>query len=306
MMRGAIIQAVLVALAIPELSGCRGREGSPRGPVAAAAVAPPELHVPGARLNGVRPNGLATNGCNHDGVPLSELPGNPLSSDTLQHNQAVFDSLCDPAAQGFIQGLVECALTEKDVLTVKLDDGTMLTFQGDIAMAPAWSTGPCDADCQEWVTSCIVSRINYYGVHVRISMRADGGPQSVRTDEQERARFPIQEGAFYGNLFAFPSVAYSCSGRDHDPFYEVVRRCAQAASDCGYIRRLGACSDYDGPADSSTVRFACEGTTTDGAFRNCHSKTTNVMGQFDPPGAIYKHPVTIFTLHARFVPDDGC
>lgn len=323
-MRGSGIPRLLAILGLGLLSttGCRRFDPFLSPPARSTAVttttaAPPvtlsaagALQLNGARLNGAarngqRTNGRIVNGCNMDGLPLSNLQENPLNSESLRNVPEIFDSLCLDAARGVLSYLVDCALTDKDTLSVTLDDGETYTFTGSMGLAPAWHGAPCDQDCQEWVSSCFTSRGNYYGVHVEISMRAEKGPPILHTDAAERAKFPVQEGAFYGNWFAFPSVAYACRGRGQDPYYQVVRRCAQQGGDCGIIRPFFTCDFFDGATGATTNSKACEGVTEEGAFTNCHSRISQSDGSFSPPGVLYKNPITIFTKHADFTPD-GC
>ena len=308
MRRAQLLLLLLIACLPP--AGCR-RSVSPVG---AAKPAPARslltsrnnpLQVNGAKLNGVQRNGRAINGCNNEGLPFSDIQENPLNSSSLQAVPAIFDSLCDEASRGVLSYIVECALNPEDTLEVTLDDGSKHSFTGDMGLAPQWKNAPCDQDCQEWVTSCFTARGNFYGVHVEISMRAEKGPPILHTDAAERAKFPVQEGAFYGNMFAFPSVAYACRGRGHDPYYQAVRRCAQVRGDCGFIKPFGTCDFYDGVTDEPAGTRSCEAVTDEGAFINCHSKFTNASQKFDPPGVTYKFPITIFTKHADFTPD-GC
>lgn len=301
-------------------SGCR-RGDNPLAPPAlstrVSGVAPRITVSPGgapllngARMNGMTRNGAATNGrlvngCNMDGLPLSDLPEYPLSSESLKNVPSIYDSLCFDAARGILSYLVDCALSANDKLSVTLDDGETYEFVGDMGLATSWRNAPCDQACQEIVSSCITARGNYYGVHVEISMRAERGPPVLHLSPGEREKFPIQEGAFYGNWFAFPSVAYGCRGRGYDPYYQVVRRCAQEKGDCGIIRPFFTCDLFDGATQSETATKACEGVTDEGAFTNCHSRLSQPSGPWQPSGTIYTRPITIFTKHADFTPD-GC
>jgi hypothetical protein len=54
---------------------------------------------------------------------------------------------------------------------------------------------------------------NYFGKHVRISIRATGvAVPELQASAAEQQTYTIFEGGFFGNLFAPTPVAYTCQG----------------------------------------------------------------------------------------------
>ena len=111
--------------------------------------------------------------------------------------------------------VARCALPAGVSLQLKHDD-TQDTVQGAFALASDWQTQPLSEAGKRWVSACLLANVNAFGEHVLVSFRASHlGMASTVTDE-ERNRFPAQEGAFYGNLFSDPPIAYACKGEGKD------------------------------------------------------------------------------------------
>jgi len=54
---------------------------------------------------------------------------------------------------------------------VKQDQyGTSYTFYGQIGIAPELAAGPCDLDCQEKISACMLAHVNNPGQHISIWM----------------------------------------------------------------------------------------------------------------------------------------
>ena len=50
--------------------------------------------------------------------------------------------------------------------------GQSYTFAGSLGIAPDWGASDdaaCDDTCQQWVSACVISRLNFLGVHVALS-----------------------------------------------------------------------------------------------------------------------------------------
>jgi hypothetical protein len=141
-----------------------------------------------------------------------------------------------------------------------------VTDPGQIGLATDWAHGPLGSgDEQGWVSACLVARVNYFGIEVALSIRGDDA--ALATTPEEVADYPNEEGAFWGNLFADPPVAYACDDvPDDDTSRSLYRVCAagyvEANSDiasCGIIQRLGSCDTYCEPltGDSGQYYPAC-------------------------------------------------
>lgn len=94
-------------------------------------------------------------------------------------------------------------------------------FLGEIGVAPAWAHRGIGRRASQRVTGCILARLSGNGAPIPISMR---GPH-LPADDLERQEWPLEEGAFAGDLFEAQQVAATCRGRGQiaapdDPAFE--------------------------------------------------------------------------------------
>jgi len=156
---------------------------------------------------------------------------------------------------------MSCALDEATTLVATID-GTDFEFPGEIGLAPGWLSHPLGHEGQNWVSACMFARSNLHEVVLPISMRGDH--KGLETDRDERQSFPLQEGAFYGNIFGptdRPIPWYACRGRDQakgesggladrdctepDPANPGFTLCGLIyAGDCGGFARDQACESF--------------------------------------------------------------
>ncbi|AGP33156.1 hypothetical protein [Sorangium cellulosum] len=83
-------------------------------------------------------------------------------------------------------------------------------YRGDLGYAHWWTTTPLgtattnNTYVQGQITACLAARMNWYGVSVRISLRNN----EMASTPEERAAFPVREGAFWGNVFSTTQAPY--------------------------------------------------------------------------------------------------
>jgi len=125
--------------------------------------------------------------------------------------------LTDPALAAtseqrqFLKYLIGCALPADVELYAEVN-GRRFVFPGSLGLAPAWSERALTKTEQRWVSACILARTNYFGTPVQISLRARQSPHAaLETSLGERQSHTLQEGGFFGNLFAEQPVAYVCA-----------------------------------------------------------------------------------------------
>jgi len=106
--------------------------------------------------------------------------------------------------------LVRCALPAGRSIAVTDANGGVHSFSGQVGLAPEWEAAACGPTCQRWVSACLLSLINTTGEHRPIWMAAS----HAAIGWGRNGDLPIQEGAFFGNLFASPPAAHYCAGRD--------------------------------------------------------------------------------------------
>jgi hypothetical protein len=145
-------------------------------------------------------------------------------------------------AQKVLEYIYGCAMPSGSTLVLNLGDSTF-TAEGYLGLAPEWGTSSCDNTCKEWVSACVLARVNGYGVPINISLRGDHA--ALNPGSAERNAYTKHEGRFWGKLFdgAVNNEFYACTGTDSSTGQLTGRVCAAPGGDCG-IQVVGACSDH--------------------------------------------------------------
>jgi hypothetical protein len=115
--------------------------------------------------------------------------------------------LDDPDRLATARYVVECALAAEESVT-KVVDGVTVEFEGALGLAPEWLDEPCDEDCQEWVSACVLARTNVSEQEVTLWLEGDHPALSTAAHPSH----PHYEASFFGNLFAGPDQEYMCLG----------------------------------------------------------------------------------------------
>jgi hypothetical protein len=185
----------------------------------------------GCVSTGVSANGIPRNGERFPGVsqPAVSTAASPSPSaaqavpappaETPTAGSASQRELADPtlaataAKREQLKYLVRCALPAEVALYADIE-GERFTFPGSIGLAPRWLTEAMTPSEERWVSACLLAHVNYFGKHVRISIRATGAAvPELEASADEQQTYTIFEGGFFGNLFAPTPVAYTCRGR---------------------------------------------------------------------------------------------
>jgi hypothetical protein len=178
--------------------------------------------------NGLTMNGLTMNGLTMNGLTMNGLTMNGLTMNGLRRSSAAIASLAtDPNAQLFFKYVVSCALPPGQSVTV-----AGITFQGSVGVAPQWGVdgGSCNRTCQQWVSACVISRVNYLGVHVPLSIRGDS--PALALAEGEAAAYPDREATYFGNVLTVPQELHACRAAGDDPTL-IGRPCGHGADVSG-------------------------------------------------------------------------
>ena len=142
------------------------------------------------------------------GLGLGHLTGLPLTGEALADGKQIelFD---DPGFVHLFSYVVSCALSGDDAVALEID-GVQRVFPGGVGLAPEWGDedGSCDADCQGWVSACLLARSNAWGENVTISMRGDHEALGWALWEEEE--FPFEEATYFGNVFEAPGQLFAC------------------------------------------------------------------------------------------------
>src|SRR5262245_12570759 len=105
---------------------------------------------------------IPTNGLMMDLDLAAQLPTTPLGTRS-DDSEVVLDAatakmLAEPAGRDLLKYVAICALPDGDEL-VTGDD----RFPGFYGLAPEWATGSCGAECQRWVSACLLAHVNAKG-----------------------------------------------------------------------------------------------------------------------------------------------
>ena len=201
---------------------------------------------------------LSTNGLELQRGGLAELATAPLA---FSATTAMASTASGPELLSYV---ARCALDRTQSISFVVD-GVTHVVAGRLGYAPQWADEPCDEDCQQWVTACLLAHANATQRSVAISLRSVGGPA---LSDYEAEHFTIQEAAFYGNLFTSESPIFACVGRgvtnpdpDGPDHYLKSRMCARTGR-CG-LRTTGHCVHKEMP------RACAVDAGLHGAFTDC-------------------------------------
>lgn len=199
---------------------------------------------------------------------LADLAQARLDAEGLGRIEGLVEALPDdPGTVDYLTSVFECALPGGTEITVGSGDRTV-TFRGYWGFAPEWLEGPCEEACQEWVSACLMTHINDYGLPVDIFLAGTNEHLQALGVRPEDRGFAVLEGAYYGNVFQRPALMYACRGHDRDALALTWRVCSRPGARCGF-EIAGPCGPVDGEtgADATGV---CE-VTPEGFYRNCRT-----------------------------------
>jgi hypothetical protein len=150
---------------------------------------------------------------------------------------------------------VGCALSPAQNISFTWSDGLgdhPVHNDGILGLVPDWSLRPLTGAEQQWISACLASRSNYYGVTVIISSRGPNTQLMGNTSDDEKAGWPSREGAFWGNVYSDTPGVFSCydaSNVNHSR--SKMRDCAAGhvdaqgnVVDCPVLKRLGPCATF--------------------------------------------------------------
>ncbi|MFO0757860.1 MAG: hypothetical protein U0359_15295 [Byssovorax sp.] len=246
-LKGGAIAAVALPCAL--CAGCSSNAGEEVGVAREAALNPNALNP-----NALNPNALNPNALNPNALNPNALNPNALSPEAM-------DAIEDPGEAGalsreLLRYTVGCALSSNQSFDFSWTDADsvvhMESYPGLLGLAPYWATQALDLPGQQWVSSCLASRVNAEGVSVMLSSR--GAHTALATTTAERSTYQTREGVFFGNLFTTSPRVYAC----YDPLSvlpsQMARRvCTEpelldldlgvlsTGYDCGPIEVVGPC-----------------------------------------------------------------
>lgn len=227
--------------------------------------------------NRLATNRLATNRLATNRLATNRLATNSLSSNRLSANMATADLLATADGREVYSYLISCALPAGVSIAATITGApdsappdTNYTcasgecvFEGSLGLASDWVDHKLSSKDERWVSACIFARVNLFTQAEGISLR--GSHPNLTVSAGEADEFPLEEGAFYGNLFTDeedPIDWNACRGRDQaegDAGGLALRDCAEEDPNnpgrtyCGF-KYAGDCAAF-APAPSP---FACK------------------------------------------------
>lgn len=271
MMTNSILPLTLVVLSAVTSLGCIGAEGTNDEEETLGTVQEAALTA-----NALTANALTANALTANALTANALTANALTANALTANALTANALKDPNARELFKYVVSCALPKGSDIDLTIN-GIDYTYPGELNLAPKWGLcgGSCNKTCQESVSACVLSRIDYLGQKVNISIR---GPQAaLKPTAKELSKYTYREGAYYGNLFNSNPVLDACvaPGRTGLP-----RVCGPTTNGC-VVDAIGDCAAI------------CEDSAGFGTFTSCadHKK---VNGHYPPGTKMYENVITVF------------
>ena len=236
-------------------------------------ISPNGISLNGISLNGVSLNGISVNRITANRITANRITANRITANRLSLNlSSARGLLATTEGRELLGFLISCAIPEDQTLVADFK-GNHYEFPGGLGLAPDWAEHPLDQRGQRWVSACMFARVNVNDVSVLISLR--GPNKALATSAEERAGWPVQEGAFYGDMFRpldKPILWIACSGEGQGTGAGglVSRDCAKpdpahpGLTLCGFT--------YAGPCGDFARHHACESFSEKGTFyRDCHS-----------------------------------
>lgn len=254
--------------------------------VAACAVEPTEATRESSTssnvivVNHIAVNHIAVNHIAVNHIAVNRISGLHLSGSRVTVSQNTAALLATPEGQEVFALIVSCAMPSEITLVANIN-GTQFEFPGDAGLAPQWLLLPLDENGQRWVSACMLAKVNDHDVAIPISMRGPNLALGVSDDEREL--WPLEEGAFFGNVFTpgnQPIQWFACRGRDKasgDSGTLTDRVCAEpdpahpGLTLCGFTF-AGDCGNF--ATDQSCESFSSSGTY----YRQCHTAPLQARG----------------------------
>lgn len=198
--------------------------------------------------NRLLPDSLSPNRLQPDGLAPYGLSEADMTS---THFRDWFEA--DPAEHALLmEHVVSCAVPDGQTRSYTSPvSGERYSWGGQLGLAPGWTSGsPMNLEEQQLVSACLGARVNKFGEHVIISLRAlDANGTPLPTPADEVATFTQPEGCFFGNVFASEPMRVGNDGLAPGSNQSTLRVCALPpqqgeTSQCEPLVYVGSCTSF--------------------------------------------------------------
>jgi hypothetical protein len=226
--------------------------------------------------NALTANALTANALTANALTANALTANALTANALTANALTSAALTDPSARELLKYVTSCALPANKKVEFT-SEGVLYSYPGQLALAPEWGLagGSCNAECQGWVSACLLARLDYLGQKVTISLRGDKA--ALKPSHTELSTYTQREGTYYGNIFQVAQERLACIAPGST---ELLRVCGPTVNNC-VVDAIGTCNK------------TCDAPASDGSFPNCRDEV-RFHGNFPAGTKAYPQSVTVF------------
>jgi hypothetical protein len=278
--------------------------------LAACADAPGESTTIAAvtARNKLAVNKLAVNKLAVNKLAVNKLAAVELAARRLTLNPRSAGDLTSTAdGREVLSFVVSCALPEGLTLEARVG-GATFEFAGELGLAPEWLDRPLSSEGQGWISACLFARVNAHDVSIPISLR--GPTRALAVGQDERADWPLQEGAFYGDVFTpagQPILWIACRGEDQaagevgglidrdctepDPAHPGLTQCGFIfAGDCGTFSAEPVCEEF---SERATLYQRCHAEPIDDERHHGH-RHHHHGAAYDRDDRVFQQVVTTY------------
>lgn len=217
--------------------------------------------------NIINTNSLDPSAQNPSALKPSMLAAGPLTLSAL--SPEALAAIQMPGIDGYhsrqlLQYTMSCALEPTDSFSFTWTDAADVvheeSYPGRLGLAVGWRDHAPSSSDRRWVSACLAARTNWYGISVTISSRASH-PALNKAGTPEIASHDMEEGAFWGDLFADTPRLYACNyGPNKSHSRSQLRDCAAGhlnellqEENCGMIQIVGDCESHCDPLHPNGV-----------------------------------------------------
>jgi len=216
----------------------------------------------GLAMNALTLNAIVANAIVANAIVANAIVANALTGEFMDPNtnslsiflsysldalaekiQSVPANVSNSIVPELMEYYVGCALDAGESWNMTYN-GTDYTFGGGVGLSPSILTDPPSTEQAQWLSACLMARVNYFGEHVLISLRGS----SITTTPAEEAQYDVFEGAFFGNVFSNIQQKYTCQGVPKSLALQEspdrhLRVCTDNDDNC-HFTVVGPCSDF--------------------------------------------------------------